>query len=138
MKSILLSASVLLSTVFFSCKGKDSCDLNSSTLVGTYQVTGVSYRASASSPTTDIFSTYSPCEKDDLVIFNSNGTITYSDAGQVCSPDNNDTGSWSLSGSNLNIDGETGVVTSFNCNNMTVAINGATAGELTTISFVKR
>jgi hypothetical protein len=139
MKKILF-ATMLLSVGFLSCKDDDddTCALNNSSLVGTYQLTGVSYKADATTPAIDIFSTYDACEKDDLVVFNANGSVTYTDAGIACSPSTNDTGTWSLSGSTLTVDGEAASVASFTCTGMTVTIAGTTAGELTTLTFVRR
>jgi len=138
MKKILFSA-LLLTGFLVSCKDDDDdCDLNSGNLAGTYQITGLSYKANASATPIDIYATYDACEKDDRVIFNSNGTVTYSDAGVVCVPDGNDTGTWALSGSTLTMDGEAGTVTSFTCTGMTLSVAGAAAGEVTTITLVRR
>src|SRR6187401_671987 len=86
-KLILLS----LAGAFFlaSCKKNENCDLNSSSLVGTYRATSITYKASAGSPEIDVYSGLDACEKDDLVIFNDNGSVIFQDAGQVCSPSGN-------------------------------------------------
>ena len=138
MKKLVLSA-LILSGLLVGCKDDDDdCDLNSGNLAGTYQITGLSYKANASATPVDIYATYDACEKDDRVIFNTNGTVTYSDAGVVCVPDGNDMGTWALSGSTLTMDGQAGTVSSFNCSGMTLSIAGATSGELTTVTLVRR
>ena len=119
-------------------KDKKNCDLNAGNLQGSYKVTAVSYKADATTATVDEFATWDACEKDDLVIFNSNNTVTYSDAGTVCSPDGNDTGIWSLSGDQLNLDGEIYTVSSFNCDGATFTNIGDDPGELTTITVDKQ
>jgi hypothetical protein len=138
MKKLLLSA-LVLSGFLVGCKDDDdNCDLNSANLAGTYQVTGLTYKANTAATPVDIYATYDACEKDDRIVFNTNGTVTYSDAGVVCVPDGNDTGVWALSGSMLTLDGEAGAVTSFNCTGMTLSVAGTTAGEVTTVTLVRR
>lgn len=142
MKKILLSA-LVLSIAFTSCKKDDVkvCDLNATNLVGSYKTTAITYKADAATPAVDIFNDplfYDACEKDDLLIFNANNTITFSDAGVVCTPAGNDTGVWTLAGSTVTIDGELATITSFSCSGMTATIAGTTAGELTTITLVKQ
>ena len=137
MKKIILSL-VVLSTVLVSCKKTDkNCDLNANNLVGTYRLTAATYKANTATAAIDLFATLSPCEKDDLLILNSGGTYTYTDAGVVCSPSGNDTGLWSFSGSTLIIDGDAYSVPSFSCSGMTITQAGTTPGELTTLTLTK-
>ena len=52
---------------------------------------------------TDVFSLLDACEKDDLMVFNTNGTITADEGVLKCNPDSPQTsndGSWSLSSDN--------------------------------------
>jgi hypothetical protein len=141
MKRIILSA-IVLSAALVSCKKDDkTCDLNATNIVGSYKTTAITYKADASTPAVDIFNNplfYAACEKDDIIVFNANNTLTFTDAGTACTPPNNDTGTWSLSGSVLNFDGELATVTSFTCSGMTATIAGTTAGELTTITLAKQ
>ncbi len=137
MKKIILSV-VVISFAFLSCKKDKTCDLNTGNFVGSYKVTSFKYKADASTPEIDEFTFWDACEKDDLVIFNANNTITYSDAGLVCTPDGNGTGIWTLSGSAINIDGQVGTVSHFDCNGTTITIAGTTAGELTTVSLSRQ
>jgi hypothetical protein len=138
MKKIILSAAVI-SFALFSCKKSDkTCDLNSASFAGTFKVTAVKYKADASTPEVDEFATYDACEKDDLVIFNSNGTITFQDAGTVCTPPGDDTGTWNLSGSVLTINGTPGTVAYFDCNSTAITLTGISTGEYTTISLARQ
>jgi hypothetical protein len=77
-------------------------------------------------------------EKDDLIIFNANNTITFSDLGLTCTPPGDDTGVWSLSGSSLNFDGVLHTITSFSCSGMTATSTGPAAGETETITLAKQ
>ncbi|MEP6713768.1 MAG: hypothetical protein ABJA37_15180 [Ferruginibacter sp.] len=139
MKKTILSA-LLLSTVLFSCK-KDNknCDLNTANFAGSYKTVSIKYKATPSSAEIDVFSSYDACEKDDLVIFNANGTYTTTDSGVKCTPTTpDDGGAWSLIGSELTVDGETGTVTSFDCNNASINTKDNSTGESSTISLVRQ
>ena len=138
MKKISLIA-VLLSTMLFSCKKDDEkCELSQSAFVGSYKVTALKYKASTSTPEIDEFAILPACEKDDVITFNSNGSSTYTDAGTVCVPDGNDTGTWSLTGSTMVIDTQIATVTYFDCNGTTFTFAGTVAGELTTVSLARQ
>ena len=135
-KLILLS---LAGTFFLaSCKKDENCDLNSSSLVGTYRATSITYKASAGSPEIDVYSGLDACEKDDLIIFNDNGSVIFQDAGQVCSPSGNDTGTWSLSGNTILLDGEAGTVSSFDCDTMVLTMTDASTGEISTVRLARQ
>ena len=136
MKKFIL-ASVVLSFLFAGCSKNDkNCDLNSTNLVGTYRTTAIKYKASTGSQEIDIFSSLEACVKDDLIIFNDNGTVVFQDAGSVCSPSGNDSGSWNLSGNRIMLDGEAGTVTSFECKTMVITFT-ETTGEVSTITLAK-
>ena len=138
MKKISLIA-VLLSTMLFSCKKDDEkCELSQSAFVGSYKVTALKYKASTSTPEIDEFAILPACEKDDVITFNSNGSTTYTDAGTVCVPDGNYTGTWNLTGSTIVSDGEIGTVTYFDCNGTTITFAGTSVGELTTVSLSRQ
>ena len=137
MKKVILGV-IVVAFASVSCKKDKTCDLNQGNFVGSYKVTSFKYKADATTPEVDEFATWDACEKDDLVIFNSNNTITYQDAGVVCTPDGNGNGIWSLSGSNINVDGQAGTVSSFSCDNTTITLPGSTAGEVTTITLARQ
>ena len=138
MKKIMLSICVI--GLLASCKKDDDddrvCDFSQSNFVGTYKVTSVAYKADSSTPEEDEFSTWDACEKDDLIIFNSNNTITYQDVGTICTPNGNDVGIWSYVNSNtVNINGDITTVTSFNCDGGIFTIAGTDPGEYTRITL---
>ena len=123
MKKLLLLPILFAITVMvgISCKkDKDkgsSCATDVSSISGSYKFTAYTYKQTPSSPEEDwlpiIF--LDPCEKDDVISFNSNGNYLVTDAGIVCSPAGGDSGNWSLSGSTMNIDGDPTTVESFDC-----------------------
>jgi hypothetical protein len=138
MKKIILSL-VVLSAVFVSCKKDDkNCDLNAGNVTGSYKITGLTYKANTATPVVDEYALFPACQKDDLIIFNANGTTTYSDAGVVCTPPGNDTGIWTLSGNSISLDGDVYVVAAFSCTGMTLTQAGPDPGELTTITVAKQ
>ena len=138
MKKIALSLFVL-SVVLVSCKKDDkNCDLNSANFVGSYKVTAITYKANATTPVVDEYATLPVCEKDDVITFNANGTITYTDAGVVCSPSGSSTGVWALSGNTVTLDGTAYGVAAFSCSGTTITESGPAAGELYTVTLVKQ
>ena len=134
-------ASFLVIVLFVSCdKKEDECTLSTNAVSGNHRVTAVRYKASPSSPEVDYYSTLytDPCERDDVFTFNTNGTYIFTDAGVVCSPSNSDSGTWSLSGNTVTIDGEPGNVDSFNCTTLTVSVSDSfVAGDKLIIVFTR-
>lgn len=134
-------AAFILLALAVSCKkDKDKdCSFSEANLVGSYKITALKYKASASATEVDEFALFSACEKDDIITFNSNHTMTYTDAGTVCTPAGNDTGVWAYINSNtINVDGDVSTIAAFDCSGMTVTISGTTAGELTTITLARQ
>ncbi|MBS1733146.1 MAG: lipocalin family protein [Bacteroidetes bacterium] len=131
----------ILLTLAVSCKkDKDKdCSFSEANFVGSYKITALKYKASASATEVDEFALFSACEKDDIITFNSNHTITYTDAGTVCTPAGNDTGAWTyINSSSVNIDGDVANVASFDCTGIIFTISGTTAGELTTVTLARQ
>ena len=53
-----------------------------------------------------------PCQKDEVLILNSNHTYISADAGTACSPNVSFTGDWSLSSNIHSVDGDPGTIES--------------------------
>lgn len=120
MKNVLML--VLAGALMLSgCKKDDdnNCDLSVANLAGSYKITSVLENGVETHNT----SNYDPCELDDLIIFNTDGTYDYSDVGTVCSPSGDDGGTWSLSGNTLSIDGEDADVSQFTCSGLKVTFS---------------
>jgi len=116
-KSILaLSLLALLS----SCDKNDDDDNKEITptvanLSGSYKVTAAS--ANISGQTFNLLTNemyFDNCQKDDLYVLNSNLSYEVKDQGTQCSPSSNDTGTWSLNGNKLAIDGDEATIKSWN------------------------
>lgn len=103
-----LSLLVLCAATFSACKkdkNDDSLAVTKENLVGTYVIASIKAKA-AGSGDQDVTNTWlQSCEKDDQYILKSDLTMQYKDAGTVCSSAGDYTGTWSLTGSKINIDG---------------------------------
>ena len=136
MKKIFFACLPLL--FIFSCKKeKATCDLNNTNLVGSYKLTAATHKATASSTPVDIFALSDACDKDNVIVLNANGTYNYKDEGLKCDPPSDDTGAWSLNNNILNVDNESGMVTSFNCSGMVLTVTDSDGG-VTTQTFTKQ
>ncbi len=136
---ILLIAAVL---TFSSCKKKDkinNCNLTEANLAGSYKVESIKYKPSANSQEVDGTFLLDACETDDIRTFNPNHTLIYTDAGTQCSPPSDDNGSWSLSGSTLNLDGTLQTIDTFDCNGFIISeTDYKIPGDKVTITLKKQ
>jgi hypothetical protein len=132
----------LMAATLFSCKKDNSnknCSLSEASLVGSYKIGSVKYKASASSPEVDATSMVDACSLDDLETFKSDHTLIYTDAGVKCDPAGDGTAAWSLSGNSLTAGGNVGVVSAFDCSGFTVTQSDAlAAGDSFIITFKKQ
>lgn len=141
MKKILLFITIAVFALGSCKKNKDkSCSLTDANLTGSYKVASVKYKASASATEMDYTDQYlDPCEKDDIITFNSNHTYTYTDAGTACTPNGDATGTWSVSGNTVTADGSAAVVEKFSCQGFTVTDTDViTAGDKISINYTKQ
>jgi hypothetical protein len=140
MKKSLMIVSAAI--VLFSCKKEDSgCSKNVANISGTYKIVSVKEQVSATAPETDITNEWfsEPCEKDNLYILKSDGTFEYNDAGIVCDPSDSYTGTWSLNGNMLDIDGDNADITSFDCHSLIITSTDVmTPGDKIKITFEKQ
>lgn len=101
-----------------------TCPLNTSTVAGNYAFTSMKYKATATAIEQDWKQFMDPCERDDNIFFSANGTYTYTDKGMICSPNGNDSGTWSLTGNTITSDGEVnGAVEKFDCKSLTFYVS---------------
>ena len=128
-----------------SCNKKDTpaptCNRDVAGISGTYKITAIRYKATPTATEVDYYSFLlpDPCDKDDLYVFNSNGTYVITDAGIICVPSNNYNSTWSLSGNIMTIDGDPGNIDNFNCSTLTVsASNALVAGDKLTFVFTRQ
>jgi hypothetical protein len=106
----MLAGAVLLLT---ACNKEKRNDVTKENLVGTYTLIASESQVGAE-PVEDDLLTMEPCEKDDQLKLNGDGTYNGVDAGTQCNPNGNENGSWSLpSASKLQIGVETLDIKSF-------------------------
>jgi len=134
---------LLVSTVaMYSCKKEDSrqdCNTTITTLSGTYKITALKYKASASSQEMDYLPFLDDCEKDNQVKLNANKTYHSIDAGMVCDPSSDSQGTWNLVGNKIESDGQIqGDIQSFDCTTLVVfSTNTIIPGDKLTFTFQK-
>jgi hypothetical protein len=135
MKKILLLATFGIFVMSSCNKDDDNCETNVTTVSGTYKLTSLKYKASGQ-PEVDLFAFMDACEKDDLTVLNANGTYAYQDAGTACDPNGSFSGTWSMSGSTITVDGDTGTLQSFDCSTLVFYVEDA--GDRLTFTYVKQ
>ena len=107
-------------------------------IAGVYEMTGYTYKPDASSPAQDYYSMVPACIRDDITTFNVNGNYTYTDAGSVCSPAGDYSGTWSVSGSSINVDGTLFTIAAYDCHVLTIATSNATTGEEAKMTYTRQ
>ena len=116
MKKLLIISAVAL--LALSCKkSKSGCEKNMASIAGTYKYTAYTYKATPSTPEEDFLDDIftEPCERDNTLTLNSNGTWKTNDVGAQCTPVINDSGSWSVTGSDINVSGDVATIESYDC-----------------------
>jgi hypothetical protein len=111
---------LFLTAILSSCQkekySEGACPLNMLNLSGSYRLLSMKYQATNNAAEQDWLVFKDPCELDDTVTLNPNGTYHYEDAGLSCSPNESNGGTWSLTGNTINSDSDIdGTITSFDC-----------------------
>lgn len=136
-KSLLFITLSML--IFISCKKDEKCETSVAKIAGNYRVVAAKYKQTSAGAETDLFVLLDACEKDDTEVLNENGSYTHQDAGTVCTPNGTYSGTWSLSGNTLTIDGETSTIQSFDCSTLVFTIsNYFVAGDVATFTLAKQ
>jgi hypothetical protein len=133
-------------SILFSCKKDKSndqssgCSVTVANLAGTYKLTALQYKLTASSQPIDYLTTMDACEKDDILTLKNNGTYVHTDAGIVCSPSESNEGTWSLKDKTLTSDGIlNGTVANFDCKTLTYYVeNTLKSGDKMTFTLEKQ
>ncbi|MEO7265913.1 MAG: lipocalin family protein [Ferruginibacter sp.] len=136
---ILLSVFTLVSCK--KDKGETACMATAASIAGSYRITAITYKASATSAEMNYYNLVFPdaCERDDILSLNINGTYIMIDAGIVCSPPNTDNGNWSISGNTLIIDGDPSTIESYNCQTLILIQTGVqVAGDKYKITLTRQ
>ena len=137
---------VLSAVVFFSCK-KDSknepqpCTISTTAISGSYKITGAGYKANATAPEIDYYTTLFPdaCQRDDVYTFKADGTYQIADVGSVCSPSGSDVGTWAVVGNTMQVDGDPTTIESFDCKTLVlVNMDIDVAGDRLKLTLTKQ
>ncbi|MFM7709691.1 MAG: lipocalin family protein [Ferruginibacter sp.] len=137
-KSLLLS--LIIVTLFSACQKESAntvCIFDASGITGTWKLTGLKIKPDANTAEVDLYATLDVCEKDDVLVFNTNGTYNYNDIGAVCTPSGSDAGTWSVSGNALTVDGEAWQKQSFSCSSLVLKLTDPTTGGYTLLTLTK-
>jgi len=108
-----------------SCKKDKDCSLDSSSITGTYKVIHSYYKANSTTAEVDEYTTWDACEKDDLIKIMAGGALIFQDAGVVCTPAGDESGTWSLNGTTITVafaggSPVTESISNFSCSGMTI------------------
>ncbi|TCZ68576.1 lipocalin family protein [Flaviaesturariibacter aridisoli] len=134
MKQFLYAALVL---ALFSCKKKkDEEVINTTTpskeqLVGTYRKTAE--MTNGQDTWNGTTGGYDACELDDTYALNADNSLVVTDAGIVCTPSGGGTGTWSVAGSTLTLEGIPFAIVGFNGSSLTVRSTFPFNGQTYTI-----
>ena len=116
MKKLLILSTAIFALMATSCKkDTETCTLSSSSIAGAYKIASILYKADAQTPAVDQVTLMDPCEKDDIISFNANGTWTLTEGATSCNPANSDNGNWSFVGSVFSLDGDSFTISNFSC-----------------------
>ena len=132
----------LTTILLFACKkDPEPCTTSVTSISGSYKITAYTYKQTPTSPEEDYYPILFPdaCERDDELSFSTNGTFQKTDAGIVCSPPENDNGTWSLTGNTITIDGDPATIESFNCKTLVITITDfQITGDKLKITLVRK
>jgi hypothetical protein len=136
----MVALACISAVLFAGCKKDNTCSLTQQSIVGTYRLTGLTYTASPGGTVQDVYNTdLQACERDNVYIFNADGSFYYQDAGTSCNPPDNYSSSWNLYGSTLEFGGDVSSVEYFDCSNMTVTTsNYQISGDVLRATYVKQ
>jgi hypothetical protein len=113
-------------TAFTACKkSKEAivpdCSISMKNIAGSYRITSVKYKATATATEQDYMQYQNNCEKDDVLELKENGSFNYKDMGIICLPNNSSTGTWNVTGTIItssDADIISGTISSFDCKNL--------------------
>jgi hypothetical protein len=94
---IICSIFIVFALLFSSCNNENiipnsSHNLTQANILGIYKITSILYKSNPQTPEIDYFMYYDECEKDNLLIFNSNNTHIISEGATAFSPTTSETG----------------------------------------------
>ena len=111
----LASALTIISLGFVGCSKDDDKPKNEITvanIAGTYKLTALEWKL-PNGETEDVYAQLEDCNRDDLVQLKTDMTILFNDAGVVCDPPGDVSGSWELHGNHIVLGPVEGTITKF-------------------------
>jgi hypothetical protein len=146
MKKTILALAIIAG--FASCKktetpAPNTCVPSVTTIAGTYKISSIKYKLSASATEADLFIDAPDCQKDDTYQLNADGSVVFEDAGVSCGlpPAPGLPTSWSLVSDNTRIQMAeyNMLIVSFDCSKLVVAESDIFAvGDTRTTTYVKQ
>ena len=146
MRKIALGISALsMLLVINACKKTDNTTGNSNdktvqNLSGSYNLTALT--ASLAGLSINLYDSLSACEKDNIIQLNTDGSAHFIDAGVVCVPSEDSTGTWSLSksGDSLTVASTPALIRSWDGKTLVLTNNETVNGfsVLATTTLVKK
>ena len=144
MKKIIFILSI--TAIIVSCKKSetpaDTCTVSNTTIVGTYTLTALKYKASSTAAEDDLFSGLAGCEKDDTYELKTDGSVVVDGGADICGgpPPPGAITSWSLTADNktLLLDDEY-TISSFDCTTLVLTKKDSRVpGDTKKVTYVKK
>ena len=138
MKKLVLGLLSLTLLVTACKKSKDAPAINKENISGTYKLTEIMVSMNGSAYQSADFR--AECAKDDLYKLNADNSFNYVDAGIVCNPAGDLTGTWALDGTVLSSNNINGTISKFDGSSMEVTVTSTDQGTTSTwkSTFVKQ
>jgi hypothetical protein len=144
MKNLLFI--IAAGAAFASCKkatpAEETCTVNTTSIVGKYTITAISYKSSASATAMDVFASMNECQKDDTYDLKADGSVVIAEEANNCGtpPPPGTPSTWSLSSDNTRLSmGNIMEIQSFDCKKLIVVENNlAVDGDIQTTTYTKQ
>ena len=135
MKKLLFSAAIA-ALALASCKksnGDEAKAITKENIIGTFKLSAVTYTYMGVQ--SDGMKDMEACAKDDMYVFKAGDVFEHTDAGTKCDPDGGYVSTWTLTGDEINVDGDTGKITSLTATKLettaTIELNGTVTVKTT-------
>ncbi|HMH31970.1 MAG TPA: lipocalin family protein [Puia sp.] len=109
---LFIAATALLAISFIACtKSSNNPEITVANLTGTYKLTGLVWVHA--NITINVYDSLDACEKDNLIQLNADSSLKFIDAGTVCTPPADGSGTWHLSKDSLYFQDQASKIKSF-------------------------
>ena len=144
MKKIIFILSIPV--IIVSCKKSvtpaDTCVVSNTTIIGTYTLTALKYKASSAAAEDDLFSGLADCDKDDTYELKTDGSVVVDGGADICGgpPPPGAISTWSLANNNttLLLDDEY-IISSFDCTTLVLTKKDILVpGDTKKVTYMKK